>query len=252
MGPTWRQSHIATTIPNAPELTLSSSHSSLAVICRFTQMSAGGPRERPRLFVPPVRGAAAPSPSPQRLSAVRGDGCRSALPRPPPGRGGRWRWRWRRRLRRITATSSRGPPALPPAASAPAQWRRRSPSPELSPPPGGPSRPPRWSGTAGRRRPRPRPGERAAGGAVRGGRAWAAGELPPRAEGGGGPGNFPRRRRRGAPGPLPSPAAPGGLLPSQSPGGLRAPRWVRVCAPVFTPVGYARMCRRESVKPLPD
>lgn len=86
MGPTWRQSHIATTIPNAPELTLSSSHSSLAVICRFTQMSAGGPRERPRLFVPPVRGAAAPSPSPQRLSAVRGDGCRSALPRPPPGR----------------------------------------------------------------------------------------------------------------------------------------------------------------------
>lgn len=213
-------------------------------------MSAGGPRERPRLFVPPVRGAAAPSPSPQRLSAVRGDGCRSALPRPPPGRGGRWRWR--RRLRRITATSSRGPPALPPAASAPAQWRRRSPSPELSPPPGGPSRPPRWSGTAGRRRPRPRPGERAAGGAVRGGRAWAAGELPPRAEGGGGPGNFPRRRRRGAPGPLPSPAAPGGLLPSQSPGGLRAPRWVRVCAPVFTPVRYTRLCRRESVKPLPD
>lgn len=139
---------------------------------------------------------------------------------------------------------------LSPAPSAPAQWRRCSPSPELSPPPGGPSRPPRWSGTASRRRPRPRPGKGAAGENVRGGRAWAAGELQPREAGGretflagGGEARPARCHPRG------SGRAPAFPAPRRS--ARASPRRVCVCAPVFTPVGYARMWHRESVKPFP-
>lgn len=209
------------------ELMLSSSHSSPSATCGFRQMSAGEPRERPRLFVPPVRGAAVPS------APLSGAGRRLPLGSSPPAVGSE-RPAAAAHHGHIIAGAAR---PLSPAASAPAQWRRCSPSPELSPPPGGPSRPPRWSGTASRRRPRPRPGEGAAGGNVRGGRAWAAGELRPRAEGGGGPGNFPRRRRRGASGPLPSPwLRAGSSLPSAPPFCARlVSAGARLCSRLYPP-----------------